>query len=91
MNETLERLLDLYAGEELDEETLNRLLEAVKADPSLLAQAKDLRKLVEHLHSDPGPEFTEETSTRILLQMQMRGATLGTADPSPEYQWPLPL
>lgn len=91
MNETLERLLDLYAGEELDEEAREGFLRAIREDPSLLGRAKDLRRVVEVLHSDPGPEFTEETSTRILLQMQLRGATLGPARPSPEYQWPLPL
>jgi|DewCreStandDraft_4_1066084.scaffolds.fasta_scaffold335390_2 hypothetical protein len=87
--ETLQaKLADLYAGEELDTEG-EALLEA--AGPDVRADAESLRSLVAALRADPGPEFTEETSTRILLQMQLQGASLPSCDTSPQYQMTLPI
>jgi hypothetical protein len=87
MNEMYEKLVDLYAGHELDEEG-----EALLAGSAAHASAaRDLRRVVDALRSDPGPEFTEETSTRVLLLMQLRGAPLPPAESSPEYQLRLPM
>lgn len=87
MNEMYDKLVDLYAGRELDEEG-ERLLGAL---PQKAEEARQLRALVDALNEDPGPEFSEETSTRVLLLMQLRGAPLPPAESSPEYQLRLPM
>lgn len=93
MNKTLlQRLVDLYAGDELPEE-LERDLEELAADDADLRQDMDrLRGVVALLRAHPPARYTEETEQRILLKLAMAGASIEAADATPSHwQYPLPI
>jgi len=91
-NELYKKLVDLYAGRELTSE-LDEQMEAAAADD--LALGRDmatLRSVVDLLHSDAGPEYTEESYQRILMKLYARGAAIQPKAPSPLHlQYHLPI
>jgi hypothetical protein len=91
-NDTYEKLVDLYAGDELPQETVEELESAAMADKDLAHDMFTLKRTVEALQSDPGPVYDEETEVRILLTMQLQGAEL---DPrrqkGADWQYHLPI
>ncbi len=91
MNETYQKLVDLYAGEELPEELNNELAAAAKTDPALMQDMKSLRQTVVALRDDE-IEFTEESYQRILMKLYARGGHLQTQSPEPRHlQYQLPI
>ena len=91
MNETYQKLVDLYAGEELPEELNNELEAAAKTDPALMQDMKSLRQTVVALRDDE-IEFTEESYQRILMKLYARGGHLQTQSPEPRHlQYQLPI
>ncbi len=86
------KLVDLYAGNELTEELTKELEEAAMADAELSHDMFTLRRTVQTLHNDEGALFTEETFYRILMKMHARGAEPKTNAPEPSYwQYQLPM
>ena len=93
MNDDLyHKLVDLYAGNELPQE-LNEVLESQSIlDRDLRYDMASLRMTHEALHSDPGPEFTEESYQRILMKMYARGVDVQPKSPTPMHlQYRLPI
>lgn len=87
-----QKLVDLYAGEELTEELAAELENAAENDPDLGQDMTSLRKTVDLLQADHGIQFTEASRERILLQMQMSGAPIETSSPEPaQWQYHLPI
>ena len=91
MSEIYQKLVDLYAGQELPEELNNELEEAAKTDPSLMQDMTSLRQTVDKLHADEF-EFTEESYNRILMKLYAKGGHLQTQSPEPRHlQYQLPM
>ncbi len=91
MNEIYQKLVDLYAGQELPEELNNELEEAAKTDPSLKQDMMSLKQTVETLRSDEFT-FTEESYNRVLMKLYAKGGHLQTQSPEPKHlQYQLPM
>ena len=91
-NDLYNKLVDLYAGRELPGELEKEMETAAVEDISLGRQMATLRQTVDTLHSDPGPEFTEESYQRILMKLYARGAAIQPKAPAPIHlQYHLPM
>lgn len=92
MKETYEKLVDLYAGEDLPQELMDELEAAAKLDPALSQEMASLKGTVQALKNAPAPEFTQETFHRILMRMYTKGAIAEPLSPEPTHlQLRLPL
>ncbi|MCW5939025.1 MAG: hypothetical protein KF884_04205 [Fimbriimonadaceae bacterium] len=91
-NDLYEKLVDLYAGGELPQETMEELEAAAMGDKDLAHDMFTLTRTVEALHADPGPVYDEETEVRILLTMQLQGAELDQRrQKGVDWQYHLPI
>lgn len=92
MNDFYQKLVDLYAGEELPEELNDELEAAAAADPALSHDMFTLRRTVLALKAQEKPDFNDETHYRILLKMQQGGAEVQPQAPEPgHFQYHLPI
>lgn len=94
MNEDVySKLVDLYAGGELNEELEAELKAAAAHNPVLAKDMHSLRWTVEVLkESEEDPQFTEETFQRILMKLYTRGVDVQTKAPPPAHiQYHLPM
>ena len=92
MKDFYEKLVDLYAGEELPQELNDELEAAASSDPALSHDMFTLRRTVLALKMQDQPEFTDETHYRILLRMQRGGAQVEPQAPEPgHFQYHLPI
>jgi len=91
-NDLYKKLVDLYAGRELTSE-LDEQMEAAAADDMDLGHdMATLRATVDFLHSDLGPDYTEESYQRILMKLYARGAAIQPKAPAPLHlQYHLPM
>jgi len=86
------KLVDLYAGRELPSELEDQMDLAAFDDPELSHDMASLRRTVDVLRTDPGPEFTEESYQRILMKLYARGVEVQTRVPEPSHlQLQLPI
>lgn len=85
------KLVDMYAGQELPTE-LEADLEVVAAEnPALRQDMKSLRATVDTLKAS-SVDFSEETYQRILMKLYARGAAVETRSPDPVHmQYQLPM
>lgn len=91
MSNIYNKLVDLYAGNELSEELNQELETAAKSDPDLQQDMDSLRNTVEALRAEE-ISFTEETHQRILMKLYARGGHLQTQSPEPRHlQYQLPM
>ncbi|HZH98797.1 MAG TPA: hypothetical protein VEX38_07480 [Fimbriimonadaceae bacterium] len=86
------KLVDLYAGQELTEELEDELESAGFGDPALNHDMTTLRRTVNLLQSAPVPEFTEESYQRILMKLYARGGDVQPQAATPAHlQYHLPM
>lgn len=92
MNNIYDKLVDMYAGQELAED-LNAELEAVAAtNPTLKSDMTSLRSTVTRLQSDDDGAYTDETHARILMKIYARAGEMQQGAPEPIYlQYQLPM
>jgi hypothetical protein len=90
MNEMYQKLVDLYAGEELPLELTLELEEVAKNDPQLYRDMKSLRSTVETLRADE-VLFTQETHLEILEKIYRKGGHLAAAPKPESLQYQLPM
>lgn len=92
MNNIYDKLVDMYAGQELAED-LNAELEAVAANNlALKADMASLRSTVTRLQNDDDGAYTDETHARILMKIYARAGELQQGAPEPIYlQYQLPM
>ncbi|HSI72240.1 MAG TPA: hypothetical protein VK934_03615 [Fimbriimonas sp.] len=91
-NELYKKLVDLYAGQELPSELQDQLELAAFKDPELNHDMSSLRRTVEVLQNDSGPNFTEESYQRILMRLYSRGVEVQTQKDAPVHmQYYLPM
>jgi hypothetical protein len=87
-----QRLVDMYAGQELSEELEEILHEQAFKDASLGQDMLTMRKLVEVIRAVPAPEFTEESYQRILMNLYANGvAPREKENDAPYLQYSLPI
>lgn len=87
-----EKLVDLYAGDELPTELMEELEQAAFNDPALSHDMQTMSATVRTLRADPAPEFTNESFHRILMKMYQKGAVANPISPEPSHlQLRLPL
>lgn len=87
-----EKLVDLYAGRELDEQLEDDMSVHAAGNPELAVDMKTLRQTVDLIHEEEAPEFTEESYQRILLKMYTRGVQIQKQTPDPYHlQYQLPI
>jgi len=86
------KLVDLYAGRELPSELEDQMEAAAFNDPGLGHEMSTLRKTVDTLHTDRGPDFTEESYQRVLMKLYARGAAIEPKAKTPSHlQYHLPI
>jgi anti-sigma factor RsiW len=92
MNNIYEKLVDMYADQELAED-LNAELEAVAAtNPALKSDMTSLRATVSQLQNEDDGAYTEETHARILMKIYARAGEMQQGAPEPIYlQYQLPM
>lgn len=91
-NELYKKLVDLYAGQELPAELQDQLELAAFKDPELNHDMSTLRRTVDLLQNDNGPQFTEESYQRILMRLYGRGVEVQTQKEAPAHmQYYLPM
>lgn len=87
-----QKLVDMYAGRELPAELEDQMELAAFNDQSLAHDMATLRKTVDMVQGDPGPDFTEESYQRILMKLYARGVEIQTSVPdAPHLQYQLPM
>ena len=91
--ELYQKLVDLYAGDELTEELNQELEAAADQDGDLHDDMRTLKQTVETLHEMAGDvEMSEDTYERILMRMRAAGAQVETNAPEPaHWQYQLPM
>jgi hypothetical protein len=91
-NDFYKKLVDLYAGRELPAELEDQMELAAFSDPELSHEMASLRRTVDVLHADRGPDFTEESYQRILMKVYARGVEMQPrAAESSHFQLSLPI
>ena len=91
-NEFYKKLVDLYAGKELPAELEDQLELAAFQDAELSHDMATLRRTVDTLHADQGPEYTEESYQRILMKLYGRGVEVQKNVQAPAHmQYHLPM
>ena len=86
------KLVDLYAGQELTPELEEDLTMYADKRPPIKKDMGSLRKTVDLLHTEEAPEFTEESYQRVLLKMYARGVLIQKQTPDPYHlQYQLPI
>ena len=91
MNEMYQKLVDLYAGNELPEDLTLEMEKAAETDPELRQDMTSLRRTVETLQNDEFT-FTEESYQRVLMKLYAKGGHLQTQSPDPRHlQYQLPM
>lgn len=86
------KLVDLYAGRELPAELEEEMEAAAFADPELDRDMTTLRRTVDLVRSIDAPDFTEESTQRVLLKIYARGGDIQPKAPQPSYlQYQLPI
>jgi len=93
MNEEFyKKLVDLYAAHELSSELEDQMELAAYTDTELSHDMSTLRRTVDALRSDSGPDFTEESYQRVLMKLYARGANIEPKSASPVHlQYQLPI
>ncbi len=74
MNELMRQLVDLYAGDELDQEARTALEQEALGDAELAREMFTLKTAVEHLRSLEQPQMGEESFQRVLMRLYKSGA-----------------
>ncbi len=90
--EMYQKLVDLYAGDELPVELMEELEQAAFTDPELSHDMQTMSATVRALRTTPAPEFTNESFHRILMKMYQKGAVANPISPEPSHlQLRLPM
>ena len=90
--DTLKKLVDLYAGKDLPAELEDQMELAAFADADLAHDMSTLRKTVDVLQASPKPDFTEESYQRVLMKIYARGGNIQPkADAPAHLQLHLPM
>ncbi len=93
MNEEFyKKLVDLYAAHELSTELEEQMEFAAFGNAELSHDMITLRRAVDTLRSDRGPQFTEDSYQRVLMKLYARGANIEPKAASPAHmQYQLPM
>lgn len=92
MNELMRQLVDLYAGDELDQEARTALEQEALGDAELAREMFTLKTAVEHLRSLEQPQMGEESFQRVLMRLYKSGAQPQNSAPEPGFwQYRLPM
>ncbi len=92
MNTIYNKLVDMYAGQELAEDLNAELESAAANDPALKADMTSLRATVTRLQNDDNGAYTDETHARILMKIYARAGEMQQGAPEPIYlQYQLPM
>ena len=88
----LKKLIEVYVGGDLGDETGGSLRQMVMGDPILEKDLLEMEMTYEQLKGIPAPEFTEESYQRILMKVYTRGGEMQVQTPTPSHlQYHLPL
>lgn len=91
-SEFYRKLVDLYAGRELPAELEDEMELAAFNDQELSHDMASLRRTVDVLRNDSGPDFTEESYQRVLMKLYARGVDVKPRSPEPTHlQYQLPI
>lgn len=87
------KLVDLYAGQELPEDLEKNLSEAAASDPDLAKDMATLRQTVQSLHGQSAVNYTEDTEYRVLMKLQAWAESdlISKQEESPSWQYRLPM
>ena len=87
------KLVDLYAGQELPQELETELVEASATDPTLMKDMDTLRQVVSRLHTEKAVEYGEDTQYRIMMKLQAWSGEdlLNSEEQIPSWQYRLPM
>ncbi|MEI7577879.1 MAG: hypothetical protein WCK51_13375 [Armatimonadota bacterium] len=92
MNTIYNKLVDMYAGQELAEDLNAELESAAENDPALKADMTSLRATVTRLQNEDNGAYTDETHARILMKIYARAGEMQQGAPEPIYlQYQLPM
>jgi len=93
MNEEFyKKLVDLYAGRELPIELEEQMELKAFGSTELSHDMSTLRRTVDTLKADRGPDFTEESYQRVLMKLYARGANIEPKVAAPMHlQYQLPI
>lgn len=90
--ELYEKLVDLYAGDELSQELMDELETAAFSNPALSHDMHTLRTTVLQLRSLDAPQFTEESYQRVMMKIGAKGGVMESKSPTPtHWQYRLPI
>lgn len=90
--EFYKKLVDLYAGHELPSELEDQMEMAAFTDADLSHDMATMRRTVDALKADRGPDFTEESYQRVLMKLYARGGNIQVSSPAPAHlQYHLPI
>ncbi|AIE87990.1 hypothetical protein [Fimbriimonas ginsengisoli] len=90
--EFYKKLVDLYAGRELPSDLEDQMEFAAFGDSELSHDMTTLRRTVDTLRADSGPEFSEESYQRVLMKLYARGANIEPKAAAPVHlQYHLPM
>jgi anti-sigma factor RsiW len=91
-NQFYQKLVDMYAENELSAELTQELEQVAKGDKPLQLDMSSLKQTVEALREEAAPIFTEESNQRILMKLYARGAAVESRNTTPFHlQYPLPI
>lgn len=87
------KLVDLYASQELPEELEQNMQEAANQDPQLAHDMATLRQTVQRLHGQPAVDYSDETEYRVLMKLQAWAESdlISQPEESPSWQYRLPM
>lgn len=89
-----QKLVDLYAGDDLSAELMEELGQAAATRPHLAEDMRTLRMTVELLRSLPAPSYSPLTEENILERMAAEGVNLrksATSETAAQYLLPFSL
>lgn len=87
-----QKLVDLYAGDELPQELMDELEQAALTQPGLAWEMQTLRTVVRQLHAIPAPPEMEASLENVLAKLRQEGVPIKEDEPKVVYlQHYLPL
>lgn len=78
MNETelYQKLVDMYAGEELPQELMDELESAALSDSKLAWEMQTMRSTVQRLRSLPGPDDVQASLENVIRRLRQEGVEI---------------
>ncbi len=80
-----QKLVDLYAGDELPQELMDELETAALSDSKLAWEMQSLRTVVRHLQSIPAPTEIETSLQNVLNRLKDEGVDVAAQESKVVY------